>query len=206
MVTGTDLTRPRTIEGITRPDPRHHYGQILSWVICWPWNLLWTFAVHNPLRYICQFALHEIQSTLDEIATGEFSEISEITRDLEERAPLRGHPSAPQPNSEPATWTPHVSTNEASSIETVNEATFVTVPGASAPGASAVPSRPVERSAVETLEKSPSWASLLSATPPATADLSGSYSPPALPPTHEPDPWYYAPGGRPHEPQTPESN
>ncbi|MDA1249601.1 MAG: hypothetical protein O2820_10290 [Planctomycetota bacterium] len=203
MVTGTDLTRPRTIEGITRPDPRHHYGQILSWVICWPWNLLWTFAVHNPLRYICQFALHEIQSTLDEIATGEFSE---ITRDLEERAPLRGHPSAPQPNSEPATWTPHVSTNEASSIETVNEATFVTVPGASAPGASAVPSRPVERSAVETLEKSPSWASLLSATPPATADLSGSYSPPALPPTHEPDPWYYAPGGRPHEPQTPESN
>ena len=89
MATGTDLTRPRTIEGITRPDPGHHYGQIIAWVICWPWNLLWTFAVHNPFRYICEFALHEIQSTLDEISTGEFSE---ITRDMEERGP---HVTAP---------------------------------------------------------------------------------------------------------------
>ena len=93
MVTGTDPTRPRTIEGITRPDPRSHYGQIVAWIVCWPWNLMWTFCIHNPFRYICEFVLREIQSTLDEIATGEFSQIE---RDLDERP-------APSPASAPAT-------------------------------------------------------------------------------------------------------
>lgn len=216
MVSGTDLTRPRTIEGITRPDPRHHYGQILSWVICWPWNLLWTFAVHNPLRYICQFALHEIQSTLDEIATGEFSE---ITRDLEERAPGATAPPPATSPGQPARlaeaertalnthWMgPGIKREEESAIETVDDARFL--------AAASKPTLAAE-SSVETIEDSSAWLALLKTdtsvgetanAESAHATSAHSYKPPVLPPTHEPDPWYFAPNGRSIDSRTPESN
>lgn len=208
MVTGTDLTRPRTIEGITRPDPRNHYGQIISWVICWPWNLLWTFFVHNPFRYICQFALHEIHSTLDEIATGEFSE---ITRDMDERiqpalepvhAPSTVQP-APQPTVAATAWQPPVDQGELSSLETVDEATFL-----------AAAANRDEQAGVETLEESPAWNSMLingdlpagpHSAPTGNSDVPAPYQAPALPPTPEQDPWY-APGRARHDSGTPETN
>ena len=86
---------------MTRPDPREHAGQIVAWAICWPWNLLWTLVVYNPLRYVLRFLFHEIRSTLDEIATGEFSDIE---RELNENefaetdrrvAPLVAQPNLP---------------------------------------------------------------------------------------------------------------
>lgn len=216
MVTGTDFSRPCTIEGITRPDPRHHYGQIISWVICWPWNLLWTLVVHNPFRYIFQFTLHEIHSTLDEISTGEFSEIA---RDMDERAAGAAAPplaTSPSPSAQPTTaertapnthWMePGMEQEEESAIETVDEATFL-----------AVASEPemAEQSSAETIEESAAWRTLLKAdtsageaanSESAHATTADSYKPPVLPPTHEPDPWYFAPNGRPIDPRTPESN
>jgi hypothetical protein len=57
-------------------------------MICWPWNLVWTLLVHNPLRHMVQFAVVEVRATLDEISSGEFKEIE---RDLaiSEYAPVR---------------------------------------------------------------------------------------------------------------------
>ena len=80
MVTGTDLrSREREVDSITRPDPRQHAEHILLWILCWPWNLLWTALVHNPVRHIVQFLIVELRATLEEISSGEFQEIE---RDL----------------------------------------------------------------------------------------------------------------------------
>ena len=73
MVTSSNLRSPgRNVDSITRPDPRLHAEQILLWMICWPWNLVWTLLVHNPLRHMVQFAVVEVRATLDEISSGEF--------------------------------------------------------------------------------------------------------------------------------------
>lgn len=64
---------------MTRPDPRLHAEQIILWVLCWPWNLVWTLLVHNPLRHMLQFVVVEVRATLEEISSGEFQEIE---RDL----------------------------------------------------------------------------------------------------------------------------
>lgn len=86
MVTGSDLrSREREVDSITRPDPRQHAEQILLWVLCWPWNLLWTALVHNPVRHIVQFLIVELRATLEEISSGEFQEIE---RDLVIGEPL----------------------------------------------------------------------------------------------------------------------
>lgn len=202
MVTGTDLNRPRTIEGITRPDPRHHYGQIIAWIVCWPWNMLWTFCVHNPFRYIGEFALHEIRSTLDEIATGEFSEIE---RDLEETPVVPAPAPAPATTQARPVFMPDKTereNEEQDAVETVDEASFV--------AASAEPEREREDQAgIETLEESPAWESMLQVGPgPETsADASSSegpatYTPPAGPPIRVEDPWYYAPPGENQNGQT----
>ncbi len=206
MVTGTDPTRPRTIEGIIRPDPSDHYGQILAWIVCWPWNLMWTFCIHNPFRYICEFVLHEIQSTLDEIATGEFSQIE---RDLDERPAPAQTTSAPlsepiTPLASPKSARPHrvemdsvplsaVEVTSASAIETVDEAAFL-----------ACEPESEDASAVETLAETPAWENLLKteSSEPAAATSQDKpepiepYTPPTLPPTPQQDPWYYAPRGR----------
>jgi hypothetical protein len=80
MVPGYDSRRARTgIEGLTKPDPKDRAAQIVAWAICWPWNVVWTFCVYNPFRYIGEFLLREIQSALFEISNGQFSEIE---RDL----------------------------------------------------------------------------------------------------------------------------
>jgi hypothetical protein len=224
MVTGTDFSRPRTIEGITRPDPRHHYGQIISWVICWPWNLLWTFVVHNPFRYIFQFALHEIQSTFDEISTGEFSE---ITRDMDERAPgatapppaevesaSAGSPAPVQPAPVKTTnWVEPARAVNSPDVESIDETTST---------AAAIRTEEPDQPEMEAIADSPSWESLLKADKPEPASAAGSadsleaYIPPALPPVPEQDPWY-APGSRnqnggsltnarPVDPRTPDAN
>lgn len=205
MVTGTDPTRPRTIEGITRPDPRSHYGQIVAWIVCWPWNLMWTFCIHNPFRYICEFVLREIQSTLDEIATGEFSQIE---RDLDERP-------APSPASAPATreavslpvreFSPAVAESDTAGVETIDEASF------GAANERTLESAEVsDQAAIETVEESsPAWEQLLksdsmqrpleAAVEPAPVESAveepEAYTPPAMPATPQ-DPWYYAPRGR----------
>lgn len=67
------------IEGLTRPDPEERSAQIVSWVICWPWHIAWTFSVYNPLRYVGAFLLQELQSALFEISETQFSSIE---RDL----------------------------------------------------------------------------------------------------------------------------
>ena len=80
MVQGYDSRRARTgIDGLTKPDPKDHAAQIVAWAICWPWNVAWTCCVYNPFRYIGEFLLREIQSTLFEISNGQFSQIE---RDL----------------------------------------------------------------------------------------------------------------------------
>jgi hypothetical protein len=210
MATDTDLTSPRTIEGITRPDHLgHHYGQIIAWVICWPWNLLWILVVHNPFRYICEFALHEIQSTLDEIATGEFSE---ITRDLEERAPRATAPpvvasptppayAAPVlPQTTNSNWMEPAREQESSPIETAAEA--------SSPSDTGPPELPVEEAA--SCEESAAWPTPLKADSAtavtSTADSAETYKAPVLPPTFEPDPLHYTPNRRPHEAGTSGAN
>lgn len=92
MVTSSDLrSLGRELDSVTRPDPRQYVEQILLWMICWPWNLVWTLLVHNPLRQIVQFVVIEVRSTLEEISSGEFKEIE---RDLAiEEVPLA--PAAP---------------------------------------------------------------------------------------------------------------
>jgi len=209
MVTGTDPTRPRTIEGITRPDPRSHYGQIVAWIVCWPWNLMWTFCIHNPFRYICEFVLREIQSTLDEIATGEFSQIE---RDLDEQpapSPVNALPSrvavaVSMPIREDS---PAVAEPETAGVETIDEASFVAAGQRTLE--SVVESAEVsDQAAIETVEESsPAWGQLLKSDsverPLESASVEpapvGSpveepetYTPPATPQ----DPWYYAPRGQ----------
>jgi hypothetical protein len=100
MVPGYDSRRARTgIEGLTKPDPKDRAAQIVAWAICWPWNVVWTFCVYNPFRYIGEFLLREIQSALFEISNGQFSEIE---RDLTLEPspppfPIRQAHRAPQP-------------------------------------------------------------------------------------------------------------
>ena len=60
---------------VTRPDPLMHTEYVLLWMICWPWNLVWTMVVHNPLTHIVQFALVELRTTLEEISNSEFKDI-----------------------------------------------------------------------------------------------------------------------------------
>lgn len=67
------------VDGLTRPDPREQTAQIVSWAICWPWSVVWTFCVYNPFRYIGEFVLREIQTALYEISQSEFTGIE---RDL----------------------------------------------------------------------------------------------------------------------------
>ena len=210
MVTGTDPTRPRTIEGITRPDPRSHYGQIVAWIVCWPWNLMWTFCIHNPFRYICEFVLREIQSTLDEIATGEFSQIE---RDLDER-PVPSPVSAPSSREAVSLPVredlPAVAEIETAGVETIDEASFVAasertlesvVESAEVPEQAAIETVEESSAAWEQLLKSDSMQRPLEAATVETAPLESPveepevYTPPAMPATPQ-DPWYYAPRGR----------
>lgn len=80
MVTTSDIRSPgQDVDSVTRPNPRMNAEQILVWMICWPWSLVWTLLVHNPLRHVVQFAFVEVLTTLEEISCGEFQEIE---RDL----------------------------------------------------------------------------------------------------------------------------
>lgn len=219
MVTGTDRTRPRTIEGITRPDPRDHYGQILAWVVCWPWNLVWTVAIHNPFRYVCEFVLREIQSTLDEIATGEFSQIE---RDLDERPVAATVPVAAPSHrieeSEEVNRSADVTCNstdivpDTGSVETVSNAGVTS----GKPAADRSDEKEEWSAASAFGDTQPVWDELLKpeaavpqeATPAESlsgeplpefplAENADRYTPPAMPPIPaQQDPWYYSPRGR----------
>jgi len=115
------------VDSITRPDPRLHAEQILLWIICWPWNLVWTLLVHNPLRHIVQFAVVEVRATLEEISSGEFKEIE---RDLTISEPL------PVPLAAATNWL--ADTSEPSTVQSQADTTRpgpVTRPGAVASNA-----------------------------------------------------------------------
>lgn len=212
MVTDTDLTVPRTIEGLTLPDPRDHYGQILSWIVCWPWNLLWILSVHNPFRYIGEFVMHEIQSMLDEIATGEFSGIAQ---DLDEYPPCNSTPTAlpeavrtsppPQPNTL-ASNPPNppiaieVSTSE---VSTSTDKALVAAPDLNESLSDSANWEIQDQSDIETVEDTAALMAQLKKNSPAevapTPTMSNhreTYTPPPLPPTHQPEPWYFTPGSR----------
>lgn len=78
MVPGYDSRQARTtLAGLTKPDPKERAEQIVAWAICWPWNLVWTLCVYNPFRYVGEFLLREIHSTLFEISSGQFRAIEQ---------------------------------------------------------------------------------------------------------------------------------
>lgn len=86
MVPGYDQRQARTgLTGLTKPDPREKVAQIAAWAVYWPWNLVWTIFVYNPLRYFGEFLLKEIQSALFEISNGQFRSIErDLSLDLPE--------------------------------------------------------------------------------------------------------------------------
>ena len=61
--------------GLAVPDPKLNASQILAWVICWPWNALWTVCAYNPVFWLIEIAVREFRSGLEEISTGQFREI-----------------------------------------------------------------------------------------------------------------------------------
>ena len=78
MVTGSSLSLGRhDAEVVLKPDPLRFVGRILSWIICWPWDLFWALCMQNPLRYLFGFAVQEVRAALDEITSGEFREIEQ---------------------------------------------------------------------------------------------------------------------------------
>jgi len=162
MAIATDPTRLQTIDRITRPDPGDHYGQIIAWMICWPWNLVWTLTVHNPFRYIVAFVLREIRSTLDEIANGEFSQIE---RDLSDPVPDGAQMPAVAQNSHatvsatPPAEPPAVARSPQQSaadttanLQTIDEAEFQ---------AESLSQDRTDLSGMETLQETPGWETLL---------------------------------------------
>jgi len=160
MATATDSTRLNSIDRITCPDPGDHYGQILAWAICWPWNLLWTLSVHNPFRYFGAFILREIRSTLNEIASGEFSQIesdlSDVAPDVAEArsATAACNASTAQSADPPADrQATHQSPDDSNAhLQTIDEAAFMSV---------SANRETVDPSEMETLVETPDWKTLL---------------------------------------------
>ncbi len=104
MVTGSSSSSVRyDAEAVLRPDPRRHVSRVLGWIFCWPWDLVWTLLVHNPIRELVCIVLGEIRSTLDDISRGELSDIEsdfecETTRlSLQPPAAATTSAAAPQP-------------------------------------------------------------------------------------------------------------
>lgn len=85
-------TEPRQIrrscENLTRPDPRLNTSQILAWAICWPWDLLWSVFVNNPIRYLAVFLVREFQSLLEGISSGRFRDIEAELTDKSPAPPM----------------------------------------------------------------------------------------------------------------------
>jgi len=200
MATATDLNGPRSIERITCPDPGHHYGQILSWVICWPWNLLWTLMVHNPFRYIAVFVLREIRSTLDEIASGEFSQIE---RDLSDSVQGNAAAAVDIPSTNPRPIAPaytqlpqRPAMDSTAELQTIVEADFLTT--------SYKPDRE-EPSGMETLDEITTWGTPHQISRTLQRNASFPPAPPADPdPCTAPDVLrFHRPDQRQHAPETP---
>lgn len=102
MVPGYDQRQARTgLAGLTKPDPKERAAQIVAWAICWPWNIVWTFCVYNPLRYVGEFLLKELYSALFEISRGQFSSI-EQDLSLDSPAPLYPAPKKQPPENDAA--------------------------------------------------------------------------------------------------------
>lgn len=74
MATSSDHDRIGR-SGLAVPDPKLNASQILAWVICWPWNVLWTVCAFNPVFWLIEVAVREFRSGLEEISTGQFREI-----------------------------------------------------------------------------------------------------------------------------------
>ncbi len=74
MATSSDHGRIGS-SGLAVPDPGLNASQILAWVICWPWNVLWTVCAFNPAFWLIEVAVREFRSGLEEISTGQFREI-----------------------------------------------------------------------------------------------------------------------------------
>jgi hypothetical protein len=74
MATSSDHDRIGR-SGLAVPDPKLNASQILAWVICWPWNVLWTVCAFNPVFWLIEVVVREFRSGLEEISTGQFREI-----------------------------------------------------------------------------------------------------------------------------------
>ena len=143
MVPGYDQRQARTgLAGLTKPDPKEQAAQIVAWAICWPWNVVWTFCVYNPFRYIGEFLLREIQSALFEISNGQFSSIErDLTLDplpppypIPAKQARRNHGAAPVVPIEVANVaTPETTVEPQLSADITAEPSPVPTPGSDSP-------------------------------------------------------------------------
>ncbi len=78
MVTGSKPTSTRAdVEAVLKPDPRRFAPRILSWILCWPWDMLCSLIANNPLQLMVIFVAKEVRAGLDEITQGEFKDIEQ---------------------------------------------------------------------------------------------------------------------------------
>ena len=93
MVTGSRPSSARhDVEAVLKPDPRRFAPSILSWMICWPWDMLWSLIANNPVQLVLVALATEIRAGLDEITQREFKAIED---DLALESELPKPPAAP---------------------------------------------------------------------------------------------------------------
>lgn len=93
MVTGSRPSSARhDVEAVLKPDPRRFAPRILSWMICWPWDMLWELIANNPVQLVLVALATEIRAGLDEITQREFKAIED---DLALESELPKPPVAP---------------------------------------------------------------------------------------------------------------
>ena len=78
-VNGTQRRRHSCGNGhlpIRVPRPDENKVRILTWILFWPWSLVWTVCL-NPFRCIVRSLAHEIGATFDGISEHEFGAIEQ---------------------------------------------------------------------------------------------------------------------------------